>query len=242
MGKLADRDIYAWLVAGHGGEHIRVAEMIEMTRHTKLLILGRRQLADDYGQIGGLEVVGVAGAVDEALSQLELGCDLVLLDFDMPGADGLERLDRLRAIRPDLLVIAVVEEQDPALMAKAMLKGAAGFLPRYASAKEITDAIQVVRAGGSYIDPLQTQLMIDKLRDGRLGTRFDDEVSLSTRETEVLVLLAEGLSARQIATRLGLSERTVNTHVANVYRKLGVSNRVEAVREAIRMGLVDDTD
>ncbi|MCW3043539.1 MAG: DNA-binding response regulator, partial [Actinobacteria bacterium] len=133
-----------------------------------------------------------------------------------------------------------ISGQDPSVLAEVM-EWASGFLPRGSSATAIGYAVQVVRTGAFYMESEQARGMVEELETLReVADRGPGGESLTPREKEVLRLLSEGLSARQMARRLDLSERTINTHVANVYRKLAVSNRVQAVRQAIRLGLVNE--
>ncbi|MGH2708088.1 MAG: helix-turn-helix domain-containing protein, partial [Actinomycetota bacterium] len=135
-------------------------------------------------------------------------------------------------------MIFVTSGEKSAVLAQATQWGAAGFLKRSAPAETIGHAVKAVRAGVFFLDPERARGMVEELDALRGVAGRDAGDILTPREREVLELLSDGLSARQVARRLGLSERTINTHVANLYRKLGVSNRVQAVREAIRLGLV----
>lgn len=203
----------------------------------RLLILGRRTLAEVCGKVPSITVADVVASAEEAIVQASRA-DIILIDFAMPGAEGMDRLRRVVSAAPGVPVLVMVPDDGASVMAEAMSAGALGFVPTNASPKQISDAVQVVMAGGSYIDPSRALSMLDKVVGVKGEVNRGDEVALSKRELQILILLAEGRSARQIATRLTLSERTINTHVANIYRKLAVSNRVEAVREAIRLGLV----
>ncbi|MEO7803496.1 MAG: response regulator transcription factor [Actinomycetota bacterium] len=203
----------------------------------RLLILGRQALAEMCMSAPSLTVTAVVANVEDVIAAAGK-VDVVLIDFAMPGAEGLQRLRKVIDASPMLPVLVMIDQDAASAMAKAMDAGAVGFVPPDADAKQIGDAVQVVLAGGSYLDPTLALSMLDRVVDGKTVAHRASGFSLSTRELEVLGLLAEGRSARQMATSLRLSERTINTHVANVYRKLAVSNRVEAVREAIRLGLV----
>lgn len=195
------------------------------------LLSGARRVPD-------LEVAGVAARLDEALrSDPEMPPDIVLLDS---GASAGRPFLALAEVRRETgaLVILVTDNDEPGVLAQAMESGASGVLPRSASADTVAGALQVVRAGGFYLEASRARGMVEEMEALKERASRPAAGLLTPRELEVVRLLAEGLSARQIGRRLALSERTVNTHVANVYRKLGVSNRVEAVREAIRMRIV----
>lgn len=200
----------------------------------------RRELETNAEKIPEVDSVACAGGVGEATALLEAGLpDLVIID--------LESAARLRVAEFGTLargrgasVILVTADQDPSVLAEVM-DWASGFLPRGSSATAIGYAVQVVRTGAFYMESDQARGMVEELETMReMADRGPGGESLTPREKEVLRLLSEGLSARQMARRLELSERTINTHVANVYRKLAVSNRVQAVRQAIRLGLVNE--
>lgn len=196
----------------------------------RLLLVGSKP-APAIESLPDVEVVAEAEAAQAALRIAADRPDVVLVDAE---ADALGVLRDTRGKGVPVIVVALRDE--PALLVEFMQAGAAGVIRREAPARAFADAIQVVRAGGSYVDPEKVLGMAALLEASRAGGA--SRPTLTKRESEVLRFLADGLSARQIATRLSLSERTVNTHVATLYRKLAVSNRVEAVREGMRLGLV----
>jgi DNA-binding NarL/FixJ family response regulator len=126
---------------------------------------------------------------------------------------------------------------------EAIHAGASGYLSKSASLDELKDAFTSMRAGGTYMSPQVAGIAIRSLSrkasEAEQATRAADV--LTERELEVLDLLGNGMSARNIAKRLSISERTVNTHIGHIYRKLGVNNRVDAVLAAMRLGLVKNT-
>lgn len=189
----------------------------------------------EVGDVSGL------GTLQEAITELGAARpDLVILDQGLGEMEAVSELGRA-AKATGACVILLTAHQDPAILARAT-EWASGLLPRGAGATDVGHAIQVVRTGAFYMDSDQAREMVhelDALRE--VAVREPGGESLTPREKDVLRLLSEGLSARQMARRLELSERTINTHVANVYRKLAVSNRVQAVRQALRMGLVDES-
>jgi DNA-binding NarL/FixJ family response regulator len=200
----------------------------------------RQTLADDCAEIPGIESVSVAASPQEAADHLGTERpDVVIVDLDVAPLGQVSEFGRLcRAVGAS--VILVTAGQDPSVLAE-VTDWASGFLPRSASRTDISYAVQVVRTGAFYMESEQARGMVEELDALReVADRAPGGESLTPREKEVLRLLSEGLSARQMARRLELSERTINTHVANVYRKLAVSNRVQAVRQAIRLGLVNE--
>jgi len=182
----------------------------------------------DLGEAAALLASGPAAPPDVVILELEAGPLALVAEFGRKARD------------VGANVILVTAGQDPSVLAEVM-GWTSGFLPRDASASAIGYAVQVVRTGAFYMESEQARGMVEELETLReVADRGPGGESLTPREKEVLRLLAEGLSARQMARRLDLSERTINTHVANVYRKLAVSNRVQAVRQAIRLGLVTE--
>jgi two-component system nitrate/nitrite response regulator NarL len=188
-------------------------------------------------EIGSLSVADSLAGGQQALASEEP--DVVIVDLAAEPTDGVPALGRA-ARATGASVLLVIAGQSPAVLAQSM-DWASGFLPRGATATAIGYAMQVVRTGAFYMETDQARGMVEELDALReVSDRGPGSESLTPREKEVLRLLSEGLSARQMARRLDLSERTINTHVANVYRKLAVSNRVQAVRQAIRLGLVNE--
>ena len=208
----------------------------------KLLIVDddpqrRRDLETNAQGIPDVAGLTAAGGVGEATGLLET--DVVIVEFESASRARVAEFGR-EARATGASVILVTAGQDPSVLAEVM-EWASGFLPRGSSATAIGYAVQVVRTGAFYMESDQARGMVQELETLReVADRRPGGESLTPREKEVLRLLSEGLSARQMARRLDRSERTINTHVANVYRKLAVSNRVQAVRQAIRLGLVNE--
>ncbi|HLI56025.1 MAG TPA: response regulator transcription factor [Actinomycetota bacterium] len=200
----------------------------------------REDLVSHTKKIPEIESVTAATSVTEGVATLHAERpNLVIVDLDAQPSSEVPILGR-DARTAGVGVLLVTAGQDPSLLVQAM-DWASGFLPREPTATTIGYAIQVVRTGAFYMESDQARGMVEELEALReMAERGPGSESLTPREKEVLALLSEGLSARQMARRLDLSERTINTHVANVYRKLAVSNRVQAVRQAIRLGLVQD--
>ncbi len=198
----------------------------------------RDALVSKCDLIAEIEVVGSAGSVDEALDQIQaIHPDVVFIDLDGCRKADLKIFGRA-CQEAGASMVFVTSGEKTAVLAQATQWGAAGFLKRSDPAETILHAVKAVKAGAFFLDPEHARGMVEELDALRGAAERDAGDFLTPREREVLELLSEGLSARQVARRLSLSERTVNTHVANLYRKLGVSNRVQAVREAIRLGLV----
>jgi len=192
-----------------------------------------------------LDVVGTASDGRQAVSEVRrLAPDVVLMDIRMPGLDGLAATRRILTepdVPPCKVVVLTTFDVDEHVY-EALGAGASGFLLKDVPAEQLAHAIRVVAAGEALLAPSVTRRLIASF--ARLGSR--DPVGhrppglaeLTERETEVLVLLAEGLSNAEIARRLFVGEATVKTHVARVLTKLGVRDRVQAVIVAFRAGLV----
>jgi DNA-binding NarL/FixJ family response regulator len=204
-----------------------------ITRHGVLLLCTAAE---------GVEVIGEAADGNEAIEQVgELLPDVVLMDVDMPEVDGISATKQIRQDHPNVGVIMLTVHDDEETIFEAIKAGASGYLSKRATAEEIRSAVKAVAEGGSNLDPVQARKLLHQFN------RYADETKaaadiydlLTGREQEVLVLLAEGLTSRQIGFRLRRSERTVKVHIGNIYRKLQVNNRVDAVREAMRIRLVE---
>lgn len=206
---------------------------MSLSEPIRVAILGDRETVNRWSEIDTVKVQGLIS--DEDLTRLRpYEPDVIVIDHRRKWSD---LIPQIRSDGISAPIIIWSSSESPSDVARAMESGAAGVLSPEASSEELQRALQVVLAGGSYLPPLDRLIILDGLNASRTPESFRPP-PLSARETEVMGMLAEGLSARQISTKLSLSERTVNTHVANLYRKLGVSNRVEAVMTAMRMGIV----
>ena len=188
--------------------------------------------------VPGIEVVGEATTGEETLVGAErLEPDVILMDIKMPGIGGIEATRRIAATNPDINVLVVTMlEEDDAVFA-AMRAGARGYLVKGADQTEILRAIQAVASGEAIFGATIAQRMIRFFASPRDGAAIRAFPDLTEREAEILSLLAEGRSNGQIAQRLTLSEKTVRNHVSNIFNKLQVSDRAEAIVRAREAGL-----
>ncbi len=186
----------------------------------------------------GFEVVGTAdNGVDAVALANSLQPDIAVLDVAMPGLNGLEATREIRARCPDTEIVILSMHEGEDYLREALRAGAAGYVLKRAAAKELVGAIQAVQRGESYLDPALTRTLIsDYVRKVDRADLPAD--ALTERELEVLTLVAEGLTNRQIAAQLNISIKTVQSHRANLMDKLDLHDRTELVRYAIRRGLI----
>ena len=205
-------------------------------------------LADDHALVrAGLRkilearsdfaVVGEAADGRAALAALaQHPVDVVVLDLSMPGADGFEVLRRAKSIRAGLKVLVLTMHASGEHVARAVREGADGYLLKDSAVQDLVAAIHSVMAGREYYSPSVQRELTDLVR-GETGRRRSEPIT--GREREVLKLVAQGLSTKEIAGRLEISSRTVESHRANLMRKLGVHSVAMLTQYAIREGLID---
>jgi len=199
----------------------------------------RRGLSTFVDEQPGLKVIGEA-ADREALLRLceELRPQVLLIDPNLDGCDSVALVRDLRERFPRMRLITFITPDDQETLAGCIENGVDGCIMKNAAPPLILSAVREVAAGGNWLQREMTPNLFDELRRARQGERERAQALLSDRETQILRLLAEGLRNAEIAERLFISERTVKVHVANVFGKLGLHDRVQATRYAIRTGLV----
>jgi DNA-binding NarL/FixJ family response regulator len=204
---------------------ILVADDHPMLREGLVAVLSTQPDFDVIGEASdGSEVVWLAE---------RLHPDVILLDLEMPNADGVAALERLRNADARTRTIVFTAYDTDERILGALRAGARGYLLKGASRKEIFDAVRTVHSGGSLLQPAVTSRLLEHVERG--NERPED---LTSRELEVLDLLAHGHKNSEIAEELFISERTVKFHVSSIFAKLGVGNRTEAARIAARRGLL----
>ncbi|MFF0270288.1 response regulator [Kribbella sp. NPDC004536] len=198
----------------------------------------REGLVALLGLIDGVEVAGAATNGVEAVDLVAQGnVDVVLMDLRMPVLDGIQATARITADFPGVAVLVLTTYADDASIANALRAGARGYLTKDASRAEIGAALRSTAAGQSTFDPQVTK----RLLAGLTPTSDPGGDGLTARETEVLRLIAQGLSNPEIAGKLFISEATVKTHINNTFAKIGARHRAEAVRYAFRKGIASET-
>ena len=225
--------------AAGGDEEVGMQELGSHGRSARLLI------ADDHPMVRymlrvamaghpDIEIVGEATTGPETLDACsQLRPNGLVLDLVLPGLHGFEVVRRLRQEQPSIkiLVLTGSDERDAEL--EAVKLGVDGYIEKSSSSEEISDAIEAMVAGTAAEPPKRDRKASGKNKQGVDGAR-----TLTPREREVLLLIAEGMRSREMAARLGVSLSTVESHIASVYSKFQIRNRVEATKRALALGIV----
>ena len=186
----------------------------------------------------GLEIVGEASDGNEAIEQAQrLEPDVILMDLVMPGLDGIGAMRQLRARSPASRVIVLTSFLEDERVLPAIQAGAAGYLLKNVAPAELARAIRAAHAGEAIIDPTAAARLVQAIAD-EARPRIEEPERLTRRERDVLELIARGQSNKRIALELGISEKTVKTHVGHLLAKLGVTDRTQAALMAVEEGLV----
>ncbi|HEY6567950.1 MAG TPA: response regulator transcription factor [Actinomycetota bacterium] len=198
----------------------------------EVVLAGLRQLID------GFEDVEVIESATDGLQAIEACAsttpDVVLLDLEMPNMDGIEATRAIKTSSPATNVVVFTYFSDRARIVQALDAGATGYLLKDADPRELHSAIKAAAEGGVPLHPTAAAAMLEERSEA--GTRAHSE--LSPREQEVLVLVGDGLANKQIARRLGISEKTVKTHLTKIFQTIGVTDRTQAALWAERNGLL----
>jgi DNA-binding NarL/FixJ family response regulator len=185
-----------------------------------------------------VEVIGEAATADEALASVTaLSPDVVLLDIQLGEADGLSVLRRLKSVAPQSSVLIVTMHAGAAFVREAVRDGAAGYVLKGIRRRELLSAVRAVHEGESVLDPIVLRDALSGAGDATRSGSTSGEL-LTRVETEVLRLMTEGLTNREISERMRWSVGTAKKYVQRVLEKLGVSDRTQAAVEAVRRGLV----
>jgi DNA-binding NarL/FixJ family response regulator len=199
----------------------------------------RRGIRTMLESSGGIEVVGEASDGTEALPVVEDTVpDVVLIDVIMPKKDGIEATREIKSALPHVGVVVLSGHDEEQFVFDALKAGASGYLLKTAELDEVVDMVTSVARGEGKLDPALASRVLTEFQNYQ---NEDSEVytPLTPREKEILSFMGQGLPNKTIAGRLSISERTVTTHVANIYAKLHVNNRVSAIQEAMRRRILD---
>jgi len=184
-----------------------------------------------------IEVVATTSSGAEAVRlAVDLEPDIVLMDVGLDELNGIEATRKIFDAAPDVSVVVLSMYEDEDTVARAVGAGARGYVPKTASREELVQAVRTIAGGEAFLHHTVTGAFLRRMAP--LADQSFAEERLTDRENEVLTHLSQGMTTKQIASALNLGEETVKTHLARIYQKLGVSDRVQAVASAIRRGLV----
>jgi two-component system response regulator NreC len=211
----------------------------------KVLIVDDHTLVRDgiralLALIADIKVVGEAANGREALEKVKkLDPDVVLMDLAMPIMSGLEATRRIRKRFPRTKVLALTQYEDREYIVPTIEAGARGFVSKTAAFSELASAIQAVYQGGSFLSPMAAAAVVEECQQKvAIEGEKDSYQHLTDREREMLKLVAEGYTAKEIADMLVISLRTVETHKTNLMKKLNIRNKADLIRFAIRRGII----
>jgi two-component system response regulator DevR len=192
---------------------------------------GLRQLLEDAGDI---EVVGESGLAAEATARIPaLRPHVAVLDARLPDGSGIDVCRDIRSVDPTINALILTSYDDDEALFAAILAGASGYVLKQVGGSDLVDTIRRVAAGQSLIDPALTARVLDRLRNGEQSP--EELAVLTEREREIIALIAEGLTNRQIGNRLHLAEKTVKNYVSSILAKLGLESRTQAAVLATRL-------
>lgn len=195
----------------------------------------RQTLGELIEATPGFRCVCTCATAKEAMAEIpRLKPEVVLMDIHLPGESGISCTARLKAKMPELQVIILTVYKDTELILRALKAGASGYLLKRAQTDEVLRAIAEVRSGGAPMTGEIARLVVQSFQAQPPSDL--EEQGLSRRETEILNLLSEGITNKEIALRLGISAETVRTHLGRIYEKLHVQGRTEAVTKYLKAG------
>jgi DNA-binding NarL/FixJ family response regulator len=188
-----------------------------------------------------LEVVGEASDGAQALERgASEDLDVVVMDLSMPGVSGVIATRKLKELRPDLPVVSLTRHADQTFLEELLRAGASGYVLKQSPQAELLRAIRAAAVGQQYIDPALTHHLAAPFAAQERKRTRGGAPTLTDRETEVLRLVAQGHSNKEIAGNLNLSTKTIEVHKANAMRKLGLSGRIELLQYALHVGWLHD--
>jgi two-component system, NarL family, response regulator YdfI len=183
------------------------------------------------------ELVGEANDGAEAISLCtEKHPDVVLMDLRMPGMDGLTAIEKLQATHPEISVVILTTFNEDDLMLKGLQAGAKGYLLKDTNREALFNAIRAAARGDTLLAPNTLSRLLDRI--DKQSTNTNTGISLTEREQEVLQEVASGERSKEVALKMGISERTVKAHLASIYNKFGVDSRAAAIAVAAQRGLL----
>lgn len=188
-----------------------------------------------------MEVIGEAGDGNAAIEQAQsLAPDVIVMDISMPELNGLKATIKLRQLCPNVKILTLTRHTDDGYLQQLIQAGANGYVLKQSAPTELINAIRIVGAGNSYLDPTLTKKVMNGYVNRSVSLRGDAKADLSEREAEVLRLIALGFSNKEIGARLDISIKTVEAHKANAMRKMEMNSRIDIVRYAILKGWLQE--
>lgn len=189
-----------------------------------------------------MEVVGEASDGRQAITETQrLQPDIILMDITMPEMNGIEATRQIKKLVPESRILILTMHEHDEYVFQALRAGASGYMLKEAADTELISALHIIQSGQFYLSPMaQSVLVGDYLQRVRIGEEKDSYSSLTEREREILKLIAEGYTNNQIAERLVISPKTVDTHRTHIMDKLNLHSRAELVKYAMRRGLLEE--
>jgi len=187
------------------------------------------------------ELVAEAGRGEEACALAEqLRPDVVIMDISLPDISGIEATRKIKELLPEAHIIGLTMHEEEPYVMELLKAGADGYIVKRSAAADLVSAIRTVMQGQAILDPVVTRAVVTGYvtRPNQQPAEREDNCPLTPREREILILVAEGYTNAEIAKKLFISEKTVQTHRSNILDKLGIHDRTELVRYAIRIGLI----
>jgi len=219
-------------------KHIRILLVEDSPKFREVLAFGLEDEPD-------MTVIGQFNTAEAALRSISISDpetipDLILLDIGLPGISGLESIPRFKTLCPQTEILVLTQSDKKADILSAISHGAVGYLLKESSMMDISHGIRTIMRGGASLDPVMARYVLSNQHGA--STVADEDSRLSTRELQVLNLLAEGQVQKQIADQLGISPKTVGFHIGHLYLKLEVKNAPEAIHKAHQLGLFSPTE
>lgn len=214
------------------GDKIRVvlADDHTIVRHA---IRQALEIAED------IEILGEASDGNMALQLVEeLKPDIALLDIQMPGQSGVEVTRQIKALFPNVRILILTAYDDDPYVFALLQAGADGYLLKTLDVDDLIRAVRAVHRGESALSPEITEMVLKQIKSGHPAGAAKQIEGLTARELEIIRLVAEGLTNKSIGAQLGINDRTVRGHLANIFGKLGAASRTEAVTEALKKGWI----
>jgi two-component system, NarL family, response regulator DevR len=214
----------------------------------RLLLVDNHQivrigLATLFRTVPHFLVIGEAGSLAEAVAQArQYAPDVVLMDVRLPDGSGIEACRQIRSEGPDARVLMLTSYSDEEAVIASIMAGAAGYLVKDTDAEKLIEGIEAIAHGGSLLDPAVTQTVLSWMQRPSVQVPGDPLSELSEREREILPLIAEGKTNREIALLLSLSEHSVKSYVSNILQKLRLARRAEAAAFMARRGWQRQTE